>query len=350
MRSYRPAYMKNIGPEFAGIVKVKACCDLDASLAKGLAETYSIPNIFTLDQMLADPEIQIIVNLTPAPAHYSTSKQIIAGGKHLFSEKPLALEFGEAKELVALAESNGVQIAGAPDTFLGAGFEEVKRQIAKGAIGDPIAATAIVTLPMFNVKRYHYVFNGAVLDLCPYYITALVQLFGSVKTVTGLAEMQFPDRVDSTTGEPFTPPRPSTAGAVLSFENACIATLLASHDADAYYPSVEVLGTKGRMTIPDSNQYPGFITLRKGYKEETRIDVDESMGFAKLERGLGVAEFAHAIINSRESRTPASLMLHVLEVQHAILQSADQNHHISISSSAKISSSIPKQELESYRA
>ena len=207
--------------------------------------------------------------------------------------------------------------------------------IESDTIGLPIAAQALVTIGASDSERYHKVFSGALLDLGPYYLTALIQLFGSVKSVTALADIRFPRKTDGETGKEFELDRASTVASALSFENGLVATLIATEDTHGYYPSIEVCGSKGKMRLSDANYYgkPIEVTTRS----ETRtINPSSEDGFVSEGRGLGVAEMAIALREGKESRVNDRLLYHILEVMLAVYESSDTGRKISIESIAPL--------------
>ena len=343
-----PAYMENLSGNLSGTVEVVACADLDQRLAAKLAETHGIPRTCSTEELLADPEITVAVNLTPAPAHFAVSKQILEAGKHLFSEKPLSLETEQAEELLAMARDRNLRVGGAADTFMGAGLQVARRLIEKRRIGDPVAAAALVTVPLREDRRYHEVFKGAVMDLGPYYITALVHLLGPITRVAGLAPLRFPTKTDAATGESFAVDLPSTASAVFEFAGGVTATFIASQDVHSYFPRIEVFGTSGRMTVNDANKYSGPITIESHQGNES-IEPTSADGFTNDRRGLGVAEMALALEKGQEPLASGALMTHVLEVQRAVFRTAETGTAVEITSSIEGLRLLTREELDQMR-
>ena len=339
-----PAYLKNIRNHFGNLMDPVACADLSHDLSKKLAEEFDIPRVLDTKSMLNDSSIDIIVNLTPAPVHFDTSMEILKAGKHLFTEKPLCLSLEDASKLMAEAEYQNVCIAGASDTFLGAGLQESKSLLDQDMIGTPIGATIVVALPKYDAERYHHVFNGALLDLGPYYVTALVQLFGPVSRVTGLAPMRFQHRVDGSTGKEFSLTRPATSVASLQFENGTVATLLSSHDIGGYFPKIEIFGTKGRMVLPDANFYAKSIAIETWDLNDYR-ETNSDFGFTEEGRALGLAEMANALRNGSEPRSNAALMYHVLEILLEVYASAKSGTTSTIQSRVKPAQPFSYKEL-----
>ncbi|MEJ1971785.1 MAG: Gfo/Idh/MocA family oxidoreductase [Lacunisphaera sp.] len=167
-----PSYLRNLNSHFSGTVEVLACADALPENAAKIAREFNVPRATTPDELLQDPAVELIINLTPAPAHHEVSLSILRAGKHLFSEKPLALSLEHGRELIALAAARGLRIGGAADTFLGAAGQLARKLVDDGRIGTPIAAQALFGANVFDSERYHRLYRGALLDLGPYYLTA----------------------------------------------------------------------------------------------------------------------------------------------------------------------------------
>ncbi|MEM9159597.1 MAG: Gfo/Idh/MocA family oxidoreductase [Verrucomicrobiota bacterium] len=342
-------YAENLKGNLSGAADLVACSDLNLELARNLANEFGVGKACSTEELLEDPEIEIAINLTPAPLHFKVSNQILDAGKHLFTEKPLSLSMAEAKKLLEKAKARGLQVAGAADTFLGGGLQLCRRMVETGRIGDVVGAHAIVTVPMKNNRRYQEVFRGVVLDLTPYYIGALAFLFGPVKRVVGLAPLKYPQKVDSDSGDAFAVDLPSTASAVLEFDGGLTATMLCSHDTHGYYPSIELLGTEGRLKLNDANFYTGTVELRDG-EGTTKIEPSDADGYVQSKRGLGVAEMAWALRRGKTPRSSGNYMLHVLEVQLAIYRAAEIGAKVEISSGLEKPSLWEEGELDELRS
>jgi predicted dehydrogenase len=328
-----PAYLRNLQGRLSPYVQVIACADLVPDVAANRAREFSVARACSPDELLGDPRIELVINLTPAPQHHAASLSILRAGKHLFSEKPLALDCAAGAEILSAAASRRLLVAGAADTFLGAGLQECRRLVDSGRIGTPIAAQAIVSVNMFHSERYHRVFRGALFDLGPYYLTALVALLGPVRRVAGAAEIRFPEKRhpdDSpNAGQAFTTDIPSTAAAVLTFECGAVGTIVASGDVSGYFPRVEIYGTAGTLVLNDANHYGGAIMVNTPARSET---ITPTRGFADEGRGLGVAEMALALREGREPRSSGALMYHILETMVAVHDSSCARQHRDIAS------------------
>ncbi len=327
-----PAYLKNLTTIFSPLVEVVACADVVTSLAEEKARTFGIPNVVTPNELLAREDLEIIINLTPAPAHYETSLNILRAGKHLFSEKPLALTRGHGRELLDTAKACGLRVAGAADTFLGAGLQSARAFLDSGSIGHPVGALVLIAIRAFGNPRYHEVYHGALLDLGPYYLTALVFLFGPVVKVTGTGPLRFPERVSNlpdSEGQTFRVTQPSTTAATLEFADGTVAALLSTCDVPKYMPRVEIYGTQAAITLADANNYAGPFQV---HGQTTTPRLEEGEGFAQPGRGLGVVEMAWALRTGRNPQAGGELMYHILDVMLAVYEAAESGCAVKIES------------------
>ncbi|TVR49573.1 MAG: gfo/Idh/MocA family oxidoreductase [Puniceicoccaceae bacterium] len=328
-----PAYLQNLTSTLKPWVEVTFCADLVPEAARSRAEAFGIPKSGTFDELLADPEVELVINLTPAPAHHQASLAILDAGKHLFTEKPLALSRAHGREILDRARTAGLRVAGASDTFLGAGLQLSRRLIDEGAIGTPLAATSLVSIPAYNRERYHSVFHGALLDLGPYYLTGLAYLLGPIRKVASAADQRFrekPHPADSDkAGTTFPVKIPTTVAAALDFADGSVGSLIASCDVHGYFPRTEILGTEGVLVLPDCNGYAGAAVLRRPKGEES-IAADQ--GFAAKGRGLGVAEMARALRNGTDPMAGGELLFHLLDAMLAVHDASRENRRLTLES------------------
>jgi predicted dehydrogenase len=328
-----PAYLRNLKSHFSGAVDVAACADALPASAEKVAREFSVPRACTPAQLLEDPQVELVINLTPAPAHHEVSLSILRAGKHLFSEKPLALSLEHGRELVALAAARGLRLGGAADTFLGAGGQLARKLVDEGRIGLPIASQAIFGANVFDSERYHQVFRGALLDLGPYYLTALVNILGPVARVSSAAEIRFKEKAHPAggpeAGKTFKVDFPTTVSAAVDFADGSVGSIISSCDFHGYFPRVEIFGRTGSITLSDANRYSARVTLRTQDGEESW---DNPAGFRELGRGLGVAEMAVALREHRAPRASGDLMFHILETSLAVHTSSPANRHVAVAS------------------
>jgi predicted dehydrogenase len=327
------SYLKHLTGVLSGLVQVTACCDLIPERAQQRAAEFGVPRVCSTEELIADSEIELVVNLTMPAEHHDVTMAALGAGKHVFGEKPLAVNRELGREMVEAAASRGLLLAGAPDTFLGAGLQACRRLIDQGAIGTPISAQALLAAG-HGSERYYNVFTGPMFDMGPYYLTAMVSLLGPVRRVTGSAQIPFPEKpypADSPdAGKTFRVTRPGNISAVLDFASGCVAVITTTAEVAGYHPRLEIYGTDGILVTNDPNAYTGAVTLR-GSKGEPR-EVGLAEGFPAWGRGLGVAEQAHAIRKGRRARASGDLMFHVLDIMHGIHEASQEDRHLHLSS------------------
>jgi predicted dehydrogenase len=329
-----PAYLDNFTTYFQSILDVRACSDLIPELAQKRAQEYHIPKVCSAQEIFADPDIELVVNLTFAPNHYDLSKAALEAGKHVFTEKPLAVTLEEGLDLVDTARRMGLLLAGAADIFLGAGLQTCRRLLDEGRIGIPLMALAFIALNYGNSARWQRKGTGPVFDMGPYYLTALTALVGPVRRVTGMTSNPIPSKThpegSPEAGQTFVVETPMEAAATLEFHNGLLGIFAASGEAaEGYVPRLEFYGSAATLQANDPNMYHRPVILRGGGSPG---EVKPEKGFLAEGRGLGVAEMAWALRSGRQPRANGELMLHVLEVSHAIHTSAETGRHVKIHS------------------
>ncbi len=310
---------------YAGI-ELAFVSDLDTSRASARAAEWGVPKSGSPEQLLADPEVELVVNLTIPGAHAQVDRMILEAGKHVYSEKPLARSVSEARVVLALASERGLRLGCAPDTFLGSSHQTARRAIDGGLIGRPTSATAFMQCrghehwhpsPQF----YYQAGGGPLLDMGPYYLANLVQLLGPVEKVTGFVGKAFGER--EILSKPLSGTRmpveiDTHIGAVLSFVNGVICTMVMSFDVASHtLPNIQVHGTLGSLDIPDPNGFGGAVRHCAWGQSawEPLPSVFEDAG----KRGAGPQDMARAIRTSTPHRPSAELALHVLEAMEAVL-------------------------------
>lgn len=339
-------YLKNITTQFTDILQAWACADLNPAAAQARAEQFGI-RAMTVDELIADPEIEIVLNLTIPAAHYEISRRALLSGKHAYSEKPLAATLEEGKELVALAQEKGLQVAAAPDTFLGGGIQTCLKLLEEGAVGTPISAQGFMLAKgpeSFhpNPAFFYQPGAGPLLDMGPYYYTALYAMFGRARRVSAMAKCTYPTRTvlsekSPKFGQEFPCEVDTFISSSLEFDNGVIATVTTSWDMSYSYwcsglPLLEVFGSEGTLILPDPNTFGGisnsgpmgqsgkYVKLRRGAGEFE--DVPVRYGYVENSRGLGLADFAWSICNGISPRVSGEGSLHVLEMMLGALSSA----------------------------
>lgn len=322
-------YLENITNMFPDM-EVYAVYDLLEERAAAAQETYHIPKRYTsLDQMLADPAVDIVLNLTRPSEHYAVTKAALLAGKPVYSEKPLAATVAEGRELAALAEEKGLALGGAPDTFLGAGLQTCRKLIEDGYIGRPVGAAAFMLChgheswhpdPAFYYKRG----GGPMMDMGPYYLTALTALLGSVTEVTGTARKSFEQRTVTSQprrGEVIDVEVPTHVNGILQFESGAVGTIAISFDV--YYPQqarLELYGTEGTLFLPDPNCFGGPVKLFKPTDGEVR-EMPLCFDYRENSRALGLDGMAAALREGKRNFScDCRRTLHVLELLEKLAQ------------------------------
>jgi predicted dehydrogenase len=339
------AYFKGC-PVF-DILEIVGCADIDHSRAVAKAEEHGV-KAYAVEDLLADPEIQIVINLTVPQAHAEVSLSIIAAGKHPYSEKPLAIRREDGRKVIEAAKARGVRVGCAPDTFLGAGGQTARKAIEDGLIGVPVAATAFMTghgpegwHP--NPDFFYQVGGGPMLDMGPYYVTGLVNLLGPARRVTGSARISFPERVitnQARYGEKIKVEIPTHVAGVIDFANGAVATLITSLDVwGAHLPRIEIYGSEGSLSVPDPNRFDGEVQLlRAGKREWETVPAAHS---DQVGRGIGVADMAYGIAYDRPHRASGALAFHVLDVMQSFAEASDAGRHVAISSGTSAPAPLP---------
>lgn len=319
---------------------VTACADIVLERARARAEEYGVSKACSVEELLADPEIDLVINLTIPKVHAEVALAALAAGKSVYNEKPLATERESAQHLLATARERGLRVGCAPDTFLGAGLQTCRKLIDDGWIGQPVAATAFMTSP--GPERWHpdpdFFYQpgaGPMFDMGPYYLTALVNLIGPVRRITASARITFPERTirsQARYGERITVRTPTHVAGVLDFAGGAVGTILTSFDVWASeLPRIEIYGTEGSLSVPDPNTFHGPVRVRRmGAGEWSELPL--SHGYSENSRGLGVADMAYAIRSGRAHRASGELAYHVLDCMHAFLDASASGRHVELTS------------------
>lgn len=332
-------YLKNLQTFFQDIDLVGVCDALPekAQEAAGLYGARWYPDAQTL---LKDDRIELILNLTRPSEHFNISLMALKAGKHVYSEKPLALTLQDARHLIEESEKRSLLIGCAPDTVLGAGIQTARLLIDRGETGEIAGATACLMLPGHelwhpNPDFYYQPGGGPLMDMGPYYLTALIHLLGPVSSVTGMARASFPERTIQSgprAGEKIAVHVDTHFGALLRFHSGAIASLTMSFDVQAaQLPFIEVYGAKGTLSVPDPNTFGGPVKFCPAGSKEF-LEQPLVFPFTENSRGLGLNDMADAILNGRTPRAGGILALHVLEIMRGILDSAASGATVKIES------------------
>ena len=316
-------------------VDLVACADMLPDRAVDLAEKHGIPKVLEPDALIADDEVEVVVNLTIPAAHYPVSRRVVDSGKSVFSEKPLPLTLEEGLELGRAAKEKGIRVGCAPDTFLGAGLQTCRKLIDDGAIGEPVAANGFMLLP--GPESWHpgpAIFYqrgaGPLFDMGPYYLTALVHLLGPVRRATGAARITHAQREigsEPLRGQMMDVEVPTHVSAVLDFASGPVASLTTSFDVQTSRPrNIEIYGTEGTLSVPDPNTFGGPVTIRRRGEREW-AEVPLTHGNAEQSRGIGLADMIRGVQEKRPHRASFELSSHVLDLMESIVTAADEGRH-----------------------
>ncbi len=343
------AYLTTMMEKFK-ILEVAGCCDINEERARTQAQKYGI-RALTMDQILADKNIEIVVNLTTPIAHYPVIKQLLLAGKNVYTEKVLAVELDHAAELASIATNNGLYLGAAPDTFLGAAAQTARSIVESGLIGQVTSCTA-------SLSRDGAIFGqpgnfttqpggGIGFDVGIYYITALLSILGPITSVSGITKTLVPHRIASTFdhwGTPFEIRCENLMAATMQFAQGTVGTAL--FDANSIFilpekPSVILFGTLGAIYLADPNSFGGDVkVILKGNNQP--MVMQQSHAFNGECRGLGVAEMAWSLRMGRPHRASKEMAFHALDVLHGIVKSSQTGFAQTISSSFAIPAPLPK--------
>lgn len=340
-------YLQN-GSRFESM-EIAAIADMDHARAVSRAQQYGV-RALSVEEMLQDPELELVINLTIPQAHADVNLQALEANKHVYVEKPFAVTLEEGRQVLRLAKEKGLYAGGAPDTFLGGGLQTCIKLIQDGAIGTIVGATAFMMSggheswhpdPAFYYKKG----GGPLFDMGPYYMTALVAMLGPVKRVTGAARMTRQERLITSqpkAGEIIQVEVPTHVAGIMEMEAGPIATLLTSFDVagGSVLPRIEVYGTQGTLLVPDPNDFGGKVLLRQAADSDWR-EVPLTHGYHENARGLGAADMAKAILTGRTHRASGHMAYHVLETMHAFHASHSAGTHIVIDSTCAQPAPLP---------
>jgi predicted dehydrogenase len=327
-------------PRLFDILQVVACADIDMERARSQAAKYGVPKVYTVEELLDDPEVEIVVNLTVPNVHAEVALKAIAAGKAVYGEKPLATRRADGKAILEVARTRQVHVGNAPDTFLGGGFQTCIKLINDGQIGTPVAATAFRLnhgMEHWHPDPYFFYQPGAgpMFDVGPYYLTALIAMMGPIRRVTASMQTTFPER--TVTSEPKYGTKipvntPTHIAGIMEFASGAVGTILTSFDVWHHHlPFIEIYGTEGTLSTPDPNRFDGPVYIRRA-NDETWREVPLTHGYTSDSRGLGIADMAYAMRSSRLHRANGELAYHVLDVIESFMDSAAEGRHVTLTS------------------
>ena len=343
--------------------KIIKCADLKEKAAKKCSKNYGIKSL-SVSNLLKDKEIEIILNLTPPKSHYQIAKKALLNGKHVYSEKPLAINLEDGKELLKIAKKNKLYLGNAPDTFLGGGNQKSKELLESDILGKVKLGNAIFAFP--GVQSYHpdpepwfaKKEGGPVIDMGPYYLTALVNLLGPAKEIKAASLMKGAKfrtiGIGPKKGKKIKVECPTTYFTTIVFENNTIIRLTLSFDVIAHQRNhIELYGTKGSMIVPDPNMFGGSVYVCKKLGKPWRRFKTNKMALGKINirtqssranesptnanyRGVGLAEMAYCIQHKKKHRCNGEVSVHVLDLIQSTMYSAKTNKPKKITTTCKI--------------
>ena len=349
-------------------LEIVSCGSLDAEESKKKAQVYGIPTVQSPEEILADPNVDCILNLTIPASHAAVTLQALEAGKHVYSEKPIATDILDCRRILDLARSKNLKVGNAPDTFFGGRWQTVRKLLDQQVIGKPtgvmaFAGTHGVERHHPNPDFYYQIGGGPLLDLGPYYLTAMVFLLGPILKVSGMARKTFDQRVienGNRYGEKIDVEVDTHSLSMLEFQNGTIGSMTLSFDIwDSETPRFEIYGEDGTICIPDpdpvhgANIFQGPVLYRT--RSESRWEfqprpkdrgdwlvAENTHGFNQDSRGVGLLDLYYAVRDDRTVRASAELAAHVSEVMHGILDAPGQGGFVAINSTCDVPEILPE--------
>lgn len=325
-----------------GSIRIKTVSDINPDAANAKAAKYGF-EAKTVEEMLKDPEIKILLNLTTPQSHTEINKKILMAGKHAYTEKPYGLTRESGKEVLELAKELNLKTGGAPDTFLGGAHQTCRKLIDDGAIGRVVAGTAFMMCHGHESWHpspgfYYLKGGGPLFDMGPYYITALVNMLGPVKRVTAINTKGFDERVATSpgaSGKVFPVEVNTHVSGILEFASGAVVTLVTSFDVWKHTShNIELHGTLGSMRVPDPNCFGGEVSIFKpGMSAWENIELTH--GYTDNMRSIGLADLGRSLLGGVPARCSGELAFHVLDVMCSLEESSGVGKHLLMSSTCK---------------
>jgi predicted dehydrogenase len=341
------AYLRTF-PRLANL-RVTAIADLDAARAAAAADEVPGARATAPEELYVAEDVDLVLNLTIPAAHAEVAHAAIAAGKHVYGEKPLAATTAEARTLLDAANLAGVRVGCAPDTVLGTGIQTARAVLDSGEIGAPVAATAFMVTPGHErwhpaPEFYYRPGGGPLLDMGPYYLTALVTLLGPVRRVVGMSSTPRSTRIiggGPRAGTEFKVDVATHVTGVLEHEDGALSTLLMSFEVWAgALPRIEVYGTGGSLSVPDPNGFDGEVRLFPAESKEWQA-VPAHGGYPNASRGYGVADLARALADDVPHRADGRLAYHVLDIMESLLSAARSGESAAVASTCDRPAPVP---------
>ncbi|MEU7613952.1 Gfo/Idh/MocA family oxidoreductase [Micromonospora sp. NPDC049204] len=337
-------------------VRIAALADLDASRSAAVAATIPGAEAMSVERLLARPDVRTVLNLTIPAAHADISLGAIDAGKNVYVEKPLAVTFPDGRTIIDRAASAGVRVGCAPDTVLGTGTQTARAAIDDGLIGRPMSASAVMVTAGHerwhpNPDFYYAPGGGPLLDMGPYYLSALIHLLGPVRAVVGAASRLRAERVIGSgprTGQRIPVEVDTHVTGVLEHANGALSTITTSFDGVATTAApIEVRGETGTLAVPDPNYFDGEVRLRALGDDDWRV-LPPRAGYLESSRGIGLIDLITAD-GKRPARAGGDMALHVLETMTALLRSAAEGRRIELTTAVERPTPVPLTLVEDWK-
>lgn len=332
-------YLRNM-TGFASL-DVVSVADRDPDAAEARARAHGLA-ARAPGELLASPDVELVVNLTTPDAHAPIARRAVESGKHVYNEKPLTIDPADARDLLALADRHAVRVGAAPDTVLGAGIQTARRVLDQGVLGAIAGGfcSMVYAGPESwhpNPEFYYKPGAGPLFDMGPYYLSALVTLLGPVARVSGMARRTRPMRTitsEPRRGQVIAVETPTHYALSLAFASGAVVSMIMSFDVHASrMPRIELWGVDGALAVPDPNRFDGRVEHAEPGGEPAEVPLDDHYGADS--RGIGVADMAQAIRAGEPHRANARVALHVLDVMHAAHLAADQGRAVDVDASCE---------------
>ena len=345
------AYLRNLTASRE--VDVVACADLVLERAEERAAEFGVPRACSPEELLSDPNVELVVNLTIPSAHAQISLAALGAGKHVHSEKPLATNRKDGEGIIEVARKSELTVSCAPDTFLGPGMQTCLSLLESRDVGEPLAATAFMLQggPASwhpNPGFFYGPDAGPLLDMGPYYVTALVSMLGPVVRVAGMSRILYPEVPvgrGSAAGTTIKVTTPTFVAGLLEFRQGAQAVLVNSFGIAGHgLPPMQLYCTDAIIDVPDPNGFGGPVRVRRNGNESTWSEVplgDRSGEPGRDLRGIGVVDAVRAIREGSRPRASGELAYHVLDVMLSILESNETGRHVTVSSTVERPALLP---------
>jgi predicted dehydrogenase len=349
------AYLKNMTA--SPHLEVIACADAVPERAVERAAEFAVPKAMAVDELINDPDVELVLNLTVPNAHAPINLAALQAGKHVYTEKPLATTREDGRRTLEEAAKRSLHVGCAPDTFLGSGIQTCLALLGRKELGEPLAASGFMLSrgpenwhP--NPGIFYSPGGGPMLDVGPYYVTALACFLGPARRVTGLSRILYPERTAHSgprAGETFKVSTPTFVAGLIEYESGAIATLVTSFGISGHdLPNLQVYCGEGILGVPDPNYFGGPVRIRAAEEESAWREVPLIYRHTDVKgrnyRGLGVEEMAQALRRREAPRASGELGFHVLDVMLAIEESNRSGRHIDISSRFRKPPPLPLEE------